>query len=160
VPTREAVMTALLALAATAAEFQTVSRRIVLVPGAPTPQVAAPPAQPALYLFEDNETTRTHPARGAPPIRTWRVQLWVWCKIPLGATPGVPDGVTPGASIINPMIDAIEAALAPDTPISNTLTLGGLVQHCWIEGETVKVSGDSNPDGQCVAMIPVSILVP
>jgi hypothetical protein len=158
-PTREAVMNALLAVAATAANFQTVSRKIVLVPGAPTPQVALPPAQPALYLFEDNETT-TVPARGAPSKRIWRVQLWVWCKIPLGFTPGVPDDVTPGASVINPLIDAIEAALKPDNPVVNVLTLGGLVQHCWIEGETVKVSGDINPDGQCVAMIPVSILVP
>ena len=34
-PTREAVMTALLNVAATATDFKTVSRRVALMPGAP-----------------------------------------------------------------------------------------------------------------------------
>ena len=36
----------------------------------------------------------------------------------------------------------------------------GLVQRCFIDGNTAKVSGDMNPDGQCFAAVPVSILVP
>ncbi len=157
--TREAVMTALLASVAQAAGFATVSRHIVMVPDAPTPTVAVPPAQPALYLVESHETTIRH-GLGVPPVRTWYVELWVWCKCPTGSTLGVPDDVTPGATVINSLIDAIEATLAPDNIGTNECTLGGLVYMVHIEGTTVKVSGDANPDGQCFAAIPLSIIVP
>jgi hypothetical protein len=158
-PTREAVMTALLAKAATAAAFQTVSRRVELVPGAPTPTVATPPAQPALYLYEGDEIIQQSPRRGLA-TRTFDVALFVWCRIPLGETLGVPDGTTPGATVINTLIEAIEAALAPDNPGTGCLTLGGLVEWCRIEGRILKVPGDINPDGQCFAEIPIKILVP
>jgi len=155
--TREAVFSALLTKVAASAGFVTSGRRIELVPGAPTPQVATPVAQPAIFLFEDNETTKQS-NYGPTVIRTWRVQLWVWCQIPAGPTLGVPDTTIAGATILNPLIDAIEVALAGG-PMGPE-TLGGLVRRVWIEGETVKVPGDLNPDGQCVAMIPVSIMVP
>ena len=158
-PTREAVMTALLNVAATATDFKTVSRRVALMPGAPTPQVATPPDQPALYLLESHEETRNS-GRGTPAIRTWFVELWLWNKIPVGDTLGVPDGTTPGATVINELIEAVEATLKPDSSETNELTLGGLVQWCRIEGQTVKVPGDINPDGQCFAAIPLKILVP
>lgn len=159
-PTREAVMTALLAKVATAAPFHTVSRFIELIPGAPTPQVATPPAQPAIYLLEDHEMTENK-GRGTPGVRTWYVILWVYCQSARSSTtPGISDGVTPGATAINTLIEAIEATLAPDNAGRQELTLGGLVQYCRIEGQTVKVSGDLNPDGQCFAAIPLKILVP
>jgi hypothetical protein len=157
--TREQVMTALLALAGGAAGFKTVSRHIELVPGAPTPQVAVPIAQPALYLVETHEQTLRQ-GTGEPPIRTWYVELWIWCKNPAGMTLGVPDDATPGASVINPLIETIEAALAPDNLARNECTLGGLVYFARIEGITAKVSGDTNPEGQCFAAIPLTIMVP
>jgi hypothetical protein len=162
--TREQVLTALLAYAASAAlnqssAFATVSRHIQLVPGAPTPTVETPIAQPALYLVESHEHTE-NPGLGIPPIRKWFVEFWIWCKNPLGATPGVPDDVTPGMSVINPLIDMIEQAIKPDNFVTNEFTLGGLVYAIRIEGTTVKVSGDVNPDGQCFAAIPLTILVP
>jgi hypothetical protein len=157
-PTREAVMTALLARAATATSFATISRQVVMIPGAPTPQIAIPPAQPALYLLESHEETKRE-GRGRPAVRSWFVELWLWCKIPIGETLGVP-GATPGATAINTLIEAIEAALVPDNAELNEFTLDGLVQFCRIEGHTVKVPGDINPDGQCFAAIPLRILVP
>lgn len=152
-------MTALLAKAATAANFHTVSRRVELIPGAPTATVATPPLQPALYLYEGDEDTAQSPRRGLA-IRTWDVSLFLWCKIPLGTTIGVPDGTTPGATVINNLIEAVEVALAPDNPGTGCLTLGGLVEWCRIEGRIMKVPGDINPDGQCFAEIPIKILVP
>lgn len=158
---RETVMNALLAKVAASAGFLTVSRRVQLIPGAPTPTVATPPLQPALYLLEGDEETKER-GRGLPPVHVWDVDLWVWAKIPVGATIGVPDGTTPGASIINPLLDAVEAALAPAGADlgQGVQTLGGLVSHCWIEGKTVKVPGDIMKDGQCLAIIPVKIMVP
>jgi hypothetical protein len=66
-----------------------------------------------------------------------------------------------GATILNPLIDAVEAALAPDNPVHQTLTLGGLVQAVYIDGPTVKAISDVDIDhGQGGAVIPVRILVP
>ena len=86
--------------------------------------------------------------------------LWIYCKSPGGGTPGVSDGVTPGATAINNLIESVEASLSIDNRTVMECTLGGLVQYCRIEGQTIKVSGDMNPDGQCFAAIPVKILVP
>lgn len=157
--TRETVMQALFALVSGAADFQTKSRNIKLTPDN-TPEI--PVLQPAIFMLEDAEHTVIG-GRGQPAKRTWNVHLFIYAKIPDGLTPGIPDGVTPGASVINPLIDAIEIALAPSSGIDkamNVQTLGGLVSHCWIEGETIKVPGDRNPDGQCYAAIPLKILVP
>jgi hypothetical protein len=159
--TREQVMSALLTALGAAAGFATVSRHIEVIEGGPgtTPTVATPPAQPGLYLFEDHEET-IYNAEGSPPSRTWFVELWLWCKSPVGATLGVPDMTTPGVSVINPLIEAIEAAFKPDDFRTNRYTIGGLVQYARIQGTTVKISGDANPDGQNFAAIPVRILVP
>jgi hypothetical protein len=166
-PSREAVMTALfnaiVAAVATSPSgpFLTASRYIKFDPAqGPTPQVATPDAQPALYIIEDDETTE-HPEK-SPQLtrRTWRAMLLIWAKPPLGLTPGVPDGVTSGATVINNLIDAVETAFLPDDRMRGCFTLGGLVQRCFIDGHTAKVSGDMNPDGQCFAAVPVSILVP
>ena len=71
------------------------------------------------------------------------------------------DTYTPGAEILNPLIDTVEAAFAPDNPVHQTLTLGGLVQAVYIDGATVKAISDVDIDhGQGGAVIPVRILVP
>jgi hypothetical protein len=47
--------------------------------------------------------------------------------------------------------------LAP-SPVSGVQTLGGLVSHCWIEGEIEQFPGVL--DGIAKAIVPVKILVP
>lgn len=85
--------------------------------------------------------------------------ILIYGKIPDGETPGVPNpGSNPGSSVLNPMLDAIEAALAPTGP-SGYQTLGGLIIDCRIEGEIIKVLGDEDPSGVCGAVIPIMILV-
>ena len=159
-PTRESILNALAAKLAAVAAFQTVSRKLDFDPAqGPTGQPGVPAAQPALYLLEDYETA-SHAGHGPSTKRTLFVRLLVWAKIPAGSTPGVQDGVTFGASLINNLIEAIEAVFAPDNAALGVCTLSGLVQRAWIEGAIVKVTGDLNPDGQCFAAIPVSILIP
>jgi hypothetical protein len=66
-----------------------------------------------------------------------------------------------GATLLNPLIDAVESALMPDNPVHQTLTLGGLVQAVYIDGATAKAIPDIDVDhGQGGAVIPVRILVP
>ena len=153
--TREQIRQAFFAAVSSAAGFAYTSRRMILA-AENTP--AVPINQPALEVLETGETTQQR-GRGLPPVHIFHATLWVWAKIPSGTVPNVPDGVTPGASVINPLIDAIEAALA-SSPATGVLTLGEMVSHAWIEGETVIVPGDQNPDGQCFAAIPIKIMVP
>jgi hypothetical protein len=66
-----------------------------------------------------------------------------------------------GATLLNPLIAAVEAAFAPDNPVHQTQTLGGLVQAVYIDGATVKAISDVDIDhGQGGAVIPVRILIP
>ena len=159
-PTREAVLTALLTKLSALGAFQTVSRKLDFDPEqGPTGQPGTPALQPALYLLDDYETAQQS-NHGTPTKRTLYQRLLIWARIPQGLTPGVQDGVTPGSTVINNLLDAVETALAADNAVSQTCTLGGLVQRAWIEGTVVKVSGDLNPDGQCFASVPISILIP
>jgi hypothetical protein len=104
--------------------------------------------RPALIQVEDGESY-AQDFTGKPPRVTLRVKLiiYTWAK-------GLQ---VPGITLLNPRIDAIERALAPP-PLTFKQTLGGLVDHAWIEGEIIKVSGDLDGDG--VAVVPINILVP
>jgi hypothetical protein len=59
------------------------------------------------------------------------------------------------STILNPLMDAVQNALAPDDPKLERCTLGGLVEHCWIEG---RVETDEGALGdQAVAIVPILI---
>ena len=60
------------------------------------------------------------------------------------------------STITNGLVDAVAAAIAPD-PVSNKQTLGGLVQHAWIDGAIVTDEGVLGD--QAVAIIPITIKV-
>jgi hypothetical protein len=136
--------------------WATASRRVKLMPDN---TIDSTFDQPAMFLLEGNEKT-TQSGRGTPSIRHWNGMVWIFAKVPDGTRPGVQDFNTPGASVLNPLLDAVEAALYPDNIVDQTLRLGNLVYRAWIEGETVKIIGDVNPDGQCFAAVPVKLLVP
>jgi hypothetical protein len=90
-----------------------------------------------------------HEERRPLPVK-WRasVELYLYAQ--------APDDATPPATVMNPLLDALEAALAPD-PASNVQSLGGLVQHCWIAGRIATDEGVLG--GQSVAIVPVEMLV-
>lgn len=140
---REAIMAALLAQVATSA-FATSGRRLI-----PWSQVTE---QPAIFVRHIKEE---HPPRPlpTPPRATIHAEVWIYAKTPDPSD--VPD------STINPLIDAVEAALVPsnaELAVGRGQTLGGLVNHCWIEGTIEVDPGDL--DSQAIAVIPVKILVP
>lgn len=156
--TREAVMTALFTQLKTAGTvFQTYSRRWLSWIDDP---MQKSPSLPLLVQWESPIAEDYNWGnRGIGPTRTWDIRLLAYGKIPVGDTPGTPDGTTPGAAVLNPLIDAIETALSPPSDSDGVLTLGGLVLDCRIEGQIVKATGDADPSGICGAIIPVRILV-
>ncbi len=106
--------------------------------------------QPALFQAQKHESA--HRARGQPPKWTLALEIYVYAQ--------APDDVPSPSTVLNPLLDALEAALAPSGQdvATNVQTLGGLVSHCWISGTVVTDEGVLG--GQAVAIIPIEIVVP
>jgi hypothetical protein len=140
---RESIITALFSLVSNSAVFATASRRMQL-----WSNVAASD-KPALFLCERGDVY-VRASEAVPESVTLNVDIFIY-------TDAGKDQSSVPATALNTLIDAVDAALAPDR-LSGLQMLGGLVSHCWIEGKIMKDSGDLDGDG--VAVIPVKILVP
>jgi hypothetical protein len=140
--TREPIYAALFALLAGAAPFKVASRRLRHWTD------LDPAEQPALFLVQKRETAKQ--AEGAPA--EWRAEadIYLYCQ--------APDDETAPSSVLNPLIDAVEAALLPQGAdlATGTQSLGGLVRHCWISGAIETDEGALG--GQAVAIIPIELL--
>jgi hypothetical protein len=141
---REAIHQALFDLVKDLPGFVTTSRRARLV------KDVAPEEQPALFLEEGPGETVQYQAAGLPAKHFLYVDLGFYARL------DEDKNVAPG-TVLNPLIDAIEAACAPD-PDEEDQTLGGLVTYCRISGKILKNEGLL--DGQASVVIPVEILVP
>lgn len=139
---REAILTALYDQALTAGTFPTSGRKLQL-----WTKISD---FPALFVHATGTHYPPREIRGLPPKRVIHAEIWVYTDA------GKNPEANPEA-VLNGMIDAIEAALAPNL-LSGVQTLGGLVHHCWIEGEVEQYPGIL--DGIAKAIIPVRILVP
>jgi len=133
-------MQALFNLVSSSASFVTASRRLRLWSDVGQTDT------PALFQYERHDVYSN--GKNYLPIVEMNIDLYIYTK------PGLDSGVTP-ISVLNPLLDAIDAALAP-SPVTRRQTLGGLVSHCWIEGKIMKDPGDLDGDG--VAVIPLKIL--
>ena len=149
-PTREQVFSAIEALLTTVPGINFVSRRMMLPAAFTTTAATVDERLPALIVWEQNEETK-HKGLGIPPTRTWSAWLVVYFKNM--------DVTVAGATIINPILDGIEAALAPNV-VTNKQTLGGLVSHAWIEGPAHIALGDIDQQGFGGCVVEVHILVP
>ncbi len=105
------------------------------------------PATPALCQAEHEEEVEQ--AAGQPPRRR------LYAAWTVHHATGDPDAVPAVAN--NLILDALDTALAPDSP-DGCCTLGGLVAHAWIEGKVLKDPGDL--DGRALLVVPVVMLVP
>lgn len=139
---REAVYSALFALLEQVPGVVTRSRRLRHWSD------VGPTEQPALFLAQVRESaTPGDPARGLPTKWLLHADVYLYARTDSRSAPG---------SQLNPLLDAIEAALAPASPMQRTQTLGGLAEHCWIEGD---IDTDEGTLGdQAVAIVPIRIL--
>lgn len=105
--------------------------------------------QPALFCAQGSQTALPgDPTLGLPTKWTLNADLYLYART---------DGEQVSAAVLNPILDAIEAALKPDNPTRRTQTLGGLVERCWIEGEIQTDEGTLGD--QAVAIVPIRMLV-
>ena len=138
--TREPIYSALFALWQNLPGVITWSRRLEHWSDVP------PSKQPALYQIQRHEDPKT--VRGIPT--TWHLSVDLYIYVNSGLDP---DAVP--SLILNPILDAIETALAPD-PASGFQTLGGLVSHAWISGRIETSEGALG--AQEVAIVPIEIM--
>lgn len=139
---REQLYEALFARVAGAAPFVTAARRLRHW------SEVTPAEQPALFMRQKSEVAAV-PAPGAPTVWTLNVELYVYAH--------AGDPYVAPAAVLNPLVDAVEAALAP-APAGGMQDLGvpAMVQHAWIAGK-IEITEGTLRD-QAVAIIPVEIL--
>ena len=128
--------------------------------------------QPALFLYDGvgfggGRTRYEQRGRTLPVVRIIHRTFVIYARLPAPVTqPGgtvggkmyLPLG---GGPILHPLIQAVETAMElSDDPQQDALTLGGLVSHAWISGESLVVTGEIDDQGQGMATIPVEIMVP
>jgi hypothetical protein len=135
---REIIYSSLLDLLSAASGITTASRRLKHWAD------VAPADHPALFMVQKSETATV--VTGQPTRWSLRVDVYLYVR-------GASD-ISP-ASILNPTLDAVTAALMPATSASGPQTLGGLVTYARIEGAIETDEGTLGD--QAVAIIPIQI---
>jgi hypothetical protein len=127
------------------APFATVSRRAINF------EAVASVQQPALYVMQRREHVTTQ-GKGLPPKWVLHGEIFIYVA-------NQPDQIAAGSGggqALNPLIDAVEKALAPVLAQGNVQSLGGLVSRAFIDGEVEIFEG--NIINQAVAIIPLTIV--
>ncbi|MEI8032778.1 MAG: hypothetical protein WCH05_05500 [Chlorobiaceae bacterium] len=88
-------------------------------------QDVVPSEQPAMFVTQTNQTVQQ--VTGMPSVATLEAQVWIYTNDP--------DPSHAPAAQINDLLDQIDAALAPPLGPAYKQTLGGLCEHCWIDGQ-------------------------
>lgn len=130
--------------------------------------------QPALFLYDGpgfggGRVRYEQRSRSLPVIRILHRTVIIYQRTP--AAGGFPGGSLGGSAVqsvlgsqaspLHPLIEAVELAMeTPDDAAQGALTLGGLVSHCFIEGDGLQIPPDIDPEGQGMATLPITILVP
>lgn len=110
----------------------------------------APTERPALFVTQGNQTEA--PMKGLDAKVELAADVYIYVH--------EEDPKKPPSSQLNIMIDRLRARIAPDNPdICKYQTLGGQVEHCWIEG-TIEVfeAAENMHYDQGIAIIPIRIL--
>jgi hypothetical protein len=139
---REPIYAALFGLLETAADFAVVDRRLRHWSD------VSPAEQPALFMAQKTELASVK-TLGAPTVWTLAVDLYVYVHSS--------DPYLAPATVLNPLLDAVEAALAPSATTGlQDLGLPAMVQHTYISG---KIETDEGVLGdQAVAIVPIEVL--
>lgn len=139
--TREPIYAALFALLQKIEGVNTFSRRLMHWNDVGAAQ------QPAIYQVQKKELQKRVPKMPA--------KVTLQCEIYLYVNTGNDLVNVVPSTELNPLMDAIEAAIEPYP--GERQTLGGLVYSCFIDGEIETDEGVLGP--QAIAIVPVTIVV-
>ena len=107
-------------------------------------------SQPALFLKQGPTDSRQK--NWGMPINNLKASVWVYWKIE-----GSPDQAFYPGKALNQFIKAISKALDPLIS-GEKQNLGGLVQHCFIDGIISFDEGVPGDDDQAVLVIPITMV--
>lgn len=124
-------------------EFRLHARRVQIFDDVP------PEMQPSIMQTQTGE--HISQVKGIPPTSVLEANIYVYHHC------GGSDDALPAPSL-NELTDVVEQALAPN--VMGYQTLGGLVSHCWIEGQIQTFEGFKGMMDQSIIIIPVRIKVP
>lgn len=146
-PSRDSIYQALFALASGATisgkpAFKATSR------GIRSWSQVATEEKPALYQFQVEESLRRNTGSGMPYVDRMLVELYI--------VVGQQDDSQPSSPLLNPLVDAVIAALQPSTT-AELQTLGGLVYDVRLSGKIEYREGMLGTTN-AFAVIPVEIL--
>jgi hypothetical protein len=107
--------------------------------------------RPACFVFEGGFESYSW-SEGAVAKRVIEAKIFVYLN---AKDPGIS-----GASLLNDVMDALDAAFAISgaDSLAGRNTLGGLVYHCRIDGKLMKDPGDL--DGDALLIVPVKLIMP
>lgn len=140
-PSFESIYAALFALGQGVAGLKSASRRLANAQNVPLESA------PALYQVQLQQKADF---QGAVPTR-WELSC-MWVVVVVQS-----DETQPMTPTLNPILDAVTAALAP-SPAMSKQTLGGLVEYAAIDGN-IDISEGVMGD-RTVAFIPIKVIVP
>ncbi|HFX6306079.1 hypothetical protein [Acinetobacter nosocomialis] len=109
-----------------------------------------PDERPAMFITQGNQ--QEVPVHGLDSKVELAAEVYIYIH--------EADRDKPPSSQMNIFIDRVREAIKPEHPdVNECQTLGGLVEHCWIEG-TVEVyeAVENMLDDQAIAIIPIRIL--
>ena len=139
---REAIYSALWILGSSSSSFASANRRLRHW------SAVSPAEQPALFMSEKGANAAVK-SLGAPIVWTLYADFYIYAHCS--------DPYTVPATILNPLVDALDRALSP-SPANGLQNLGlpAMVQHAYIAG---KIETDEGILGdQAIAIVPVEIL--
>lgn len=143
-PSREQIAVALFALLQTMGNsFATYSRRPKLWDQST--------AMPALYVGNPQEEYTYQHGTAAPAHITLDFDIFIYINVALDPN-SVPD------TLMNSLLDKVEATLGGYAINGQAQTLGGIVNHVWMEGTIHRVPGYL--DGHGMALFTIRVLVP
>lgn len=131
-------------------QFQSMGRKHV-----PPPDLSIAD-QPALFQVAAKEMHIPQKPPGAPAKIVLRGFLILYVFGPT-VNEDIGQETELGETMLNNLLTAIDNALMPDDPDTGKFTIGGLVTHCWIEGDSDLDPGIFGP--QAAAILPLFILI-
>ena len=148
---REPIYVALWNLVADAAsvvtEFVTTGRYLIPITDLPTDKL------PALFLIEHGEQW-VKIGKGIPAKRTLHCSFVMYAHT-AGQAQDYP------ATLINNMMDVLDTLIETPGNPANTQSLGGLVEHVYLEGEVKIIEGQlGSGEYASVLVAPITILIP
>ena len=149
--TREPIYIALWNLIANAAgvlaEFVTTGRYLIPITDLPAEKM------PALFLLQHGESW-VKMGKGIPAKRTLQCSLVMYAYT-------AAQSMSYPATLINTMMDVLDDLLEHPGNPGNVQTLGGLVEHVYLEGEATIIEGQlGSGENASVMVAPIKILIP